>query len=933
MGRKTQGVPLKVRLGSRIACLVRIACSLALALVAAAAVARYAPPPASLVLSAALAQESSLLEGSVSQPQPSSQADSAETSSFTLDRGKAASEALSAKHDNASSERTDCVPAQDGGQENGPGNELAHRIDEKTASSSSNGAAVSNAPDETPTVIAGTRVQDADADVEKGTGSDSSASNDAEKKSLEEPSQPESQLADEPAEPEATVAPLEISRENGALAIRLNEMTGTVRLSITLSEGSRLPGGVYAHGDAIRSFAPSVDGTRLRLEIVLDAQGTAWIDLARWGSESGYDHAELYDEKGNELFHCVSDAQTLPSEFRASESVSLNPRFPSPDGSRTLSVTCEGYCSQAEQAPTDSIPRLKSADDGAVAYCNDQNLAIPAPDSNSEDETATYLFVPFSSDASQARLQGQNVLDFILFHGYPRDPTVNGTCSDPCAAQAATQWAIWSFTNPGSKPASATSQAWGDEFFRAYSWLVAQARSYDDLCIRQGAEQQPEYGTCLVFETDDNAMQHVLVANGAGCSSGEHDDASKDTNETDAAARVGQDEPGEDGIAEPGASESADDLQAAELMNSHRMMKSPAPTETLGSIEIFESPSDARINKQGLSFSIRSQATGQEIMTISTDSEGLASTGVVLPLGDYTIVATHAPDGYALAPSVAVHLSEEVFTARIKLDGPWNTLAKIRCVHWRHTSGIPGAHLQLLTSSGDVVDEWTSGENYHEIRNLAPGDYVIHEVSPPPDGYHSAGDMPIRVALTSSPQNFEFEYRFAEYPLSFTKVDADDGHAVQGAKFEIYACVNTKRLLGKYMNRVIERKDDLWKYAAEAASDATGVVDFGSLETGVYLLVETMAPEGYELPQDGWYVYIGKEISIVPTGDFLCPAPIVSDGAIKIPNTKRFELPAAGGKGPADFGSRLISAAVLIAAPSLYALSRRMGLRKNTQVC
>lgn len=59
---------------------------------------------------------------------------------------------------------------------------------------------------------------------------------------------------------------------------------------------------------------------------------------------------------------------------------------------------------------------------------------------------------------------------------------------------------------------------------------------------------------------------------------------------------------------------------------------------------------------------------------------------------------------------------------------------------------LPGAHLQVIDSTGTVIAEWTTDGTVHRINGLVPGDYTLRETSAP-DGYEVAE----KVSFTSSP--------------------------------------------------------------------------------------------------------------------------------------------------------------------------------------
>ena len=66
---------------------------------------------------------------------------------------------------------------------------------------------------------------------------------------------------------------------------------------------------------------------------------------------------------------------------------------------------------------------------------------------------------------------------------------------------------------------------------------------------------------------------------------------------------------------------------------------------------------------------------------------------------------------------------------------------------------VTNAHLQLIDSKGNVIQDWIT-ENTAEVFNgIDPGDYVLHEVAAP-EGYRLASDMNINIKDTFEMQTF-----------------------------------------------------------------------------------------------------------------------------------------------------------------------------------
>lgn len=131
----------------------------------------------------------------------------------------------------------------------------------------------------------------------------------------------------------------------------------------------------------------------------------------------------------------------------------------------------------------------------------------------------------------------------------------------------------------------------------------------------------------------------------------------------------------------------------------------------------------------------------------------------MLPVGDYKLVETFTPAGYA-AVSNEVYFSVKPETG-IQTVVFENDITKVVISKKDFTNGeeIPGATLQILNPDGTPVIQngeelkWVSGTTPHEIDMLPVGNYVLVETLPA-DGYN--GDMIIDGMLTS---RYEFEVK------------------------------------------------------------------------------------------------------------------------------------------------------------------------------
>lgn len=138
---------------------------------------------------------------------------------------------------------------------------------------------------------------------------------------------------------------------------------------------------------------------------------------------------------------------------------------------------------------------------------------------------------------------------------------------------------------------------------------------------------------------------------------------------------------------------------------------------------------------------------------------------------------------------------------------------------------LPGATLRVYDADGELVEEWVSGEEPHEL-TLLPGAYTLHEELAP-EGYLVASDVEFEVAEGVPVTRVEMVDDLTR--VDAEKVDAATGEPLAGA---------TMQVVDAEGEVVEEWVSDERPHRIEA------------LVPGEYVLRETEAPEGYELAED-----------------------------------------------------------------------------------
>lgn len=139
------------------------------------------------------------------------------------------------------------------------------------------------------------------------------------------------------------------------------------------------------------------------------------------------------------------------------------------------------------------------------------------------------------------------------------------------------------------------------------------------------------------------------------------------------------------------------------------------------------------------------------IATAETDDDGVFLFKDIA-YGKYLVKELVSLPGYVLLKDpLAVEITEEGNV--IELREIVNEHTKVQISKQDMTTGkeLPGAKLELLDSSGKVLETWVSGTDPHLIERLPAGEYVLHEETAP-NGYLTAEDVKFTVLETGEIQ-------------------------------------------------------------------------------------------------------------------------------------------------------------------------------------
>ena len=216
-----------------------------------------------------------------------------------------------------------------------------------------------------------------------------------------------------------------------------------------------------------------------------------------------------------------------------------------------------------------------------------------------------------------------------------------------------------------------------------------------------------------------------------------------------------------------------------------------------------------------------------------TDEKGQITFTADLPVdGKYYVKEIFAPDGFVTTEEVQEFTFEYAGEGQAEVSYDFtfeNQPTTVELTKTDLTTGkeLPGAHLKVTDSDGNTVDEWTSTEESHVIKELVVGkEYTMTETKPA-DGYVTAESISFTVENTAEVQKHEMKDDVTKVQISKTDITGET--EIPGAKLTV---------LDKD-DQVVES----WTSTEEAHY-------IEKLPIGKYTLREEQAPKGYLMTAD-----------------------------------------------------------------------------------
>lgn len=219
---------------------------------------------------------------------------------------------------------------------------------------------------------------------------------------------------------------------------------------------------------------------------------------------------------------------------------------------------------------------------------------------------------------------------------------------------------------------------------------------------------------------------------------------------------------------------------------------------------------------------------------LTTDENGEA-TSVMLSFGNYHIEETKAPEGYALDETeYEFTIDNDSYENTIEFDFTDEVIEnEVSILKTDLATGdeLPGANLTILedNGTGNKVDSWTSTEEAHVI-NLEYGKYMIIE-NYAPEGYAKLNQgVKFEVTEDGIKQDIKIKNELIENEIHIKKTDFATGEEILGAHLKVIN-IDTEETVEKWTSTEEEH--------------------VFTLPYGNYMVIETIAPDGYQRLDQG----------------------------------------------------------------------------------
>ena len=291
------------------------------------------------------------------------------------------------------------------------------------------------------------------------------------------------------------------------------------------------------------------------------------------------------------------------------------------------------------------------------------------------------------------------------------------------------------------------------------------------------------------------------------------------------------------------------DLIVVEVNSETEVYKTITNTKILGKISILKVDSDDEdVKLSGAVFEVK-DSQGTVVDTITTGENGVG-TSKELPYGSYTVAEVSAPEGYELSEeskNVTIDSNGQTIGLTFENTKILGNISILKVDSIDEDVKLSGAVFEVNDSEGTVVDTVTTDENgVGTSKELPYGSYTVTEVTAP-TGYELSEESK-NVTIDSNGETIELTFENTKLlgSILIEKVDSEDSELkLEGAEFKV---INSN---GEEVGNIVTGED--------------GKGSLGNLPYGEYTLMETKAPDGYELSLDLIVVEVNSETEVYKT--------------------------------------------------------------------
>lgn len=195
---------------------------------------------------------------------------------------------------------------------------------------------------------------------------------------------------------------------------------------------------------------------------------------------------------------------------------------------------------------------------------------------------------------------------------------------------------------------------------------------------------------------------------------------------------------------------------------------------------------------------------------------------------EYTLKEEIAPEGYVIATSIkfTINASNEIQKVNMK-----DKIVVVTKTDMTNGNELEGAEMEVTDEDGNVLDNWISTKEPHQVKGLEEGKTYILKETTAPYGYEITEEIKFIVTTDKETQKIEMKDMPILKNVKVIKVDSDTKEIIKDKFiFGIYEDPECTKLI-KEINS--NKKD--------------GTALFEDLRYGTYYIREIKAPKDYEL--------------------------------------------------------------------------------------